>query len=73
MAAAKVLNEGVPRIIPLAVRWAFSPRIGRSRAFRRPWSHSIPLFSYWPLLCNAAGTRSVITLANAGARSVMTW
>src|SRR3954451_22057114 len=61
-----------PRITTLAVRWVLSPRIGRSRAFSRPWSHSTRLFSYWPVLCNAAGTSSSITFAKAGARSVTT-
>ena len=31
----------------LAVRSVFSPRIGLSLAFSRPWSHSTRLFSYW--------------------------
>ena len=60
-----------PRIATLAVRCVFT-RIGRSRALSRPWSHSTRLFSYWPVLCHAAGTRSSIALANAGARSVIT-
>ena len=70
VATSQVLDEGVARITTLAVRWVLSPRIGRSRAFSRPWSHSTRLFSYWPVLCNAAGTSSSITFANAGARSV---
>ena len=61
-----------PRITTLAVRWVLSPRMGLSRALRRPWSHSTRLFSYWPVLCNAAGSKSSITLAKAGARSVTT-
>src|SRR3954447_228974 len=64
--------KACPRITTLAVRWVLSPRIGRSRAFGRAWSHSTRLFSYWPVLCNAAGTSSSITFANAGARSVAT-
>jgi hypothetical protein len=44
--------------------------MGRSRALRRPWSHSTRLFWYWPVLCNVAGTSSSITFAEAGARSV---
>jgi len=50
----------------------FSPRIGLSLAFGRPWSHSTRLFSYWPVLCNAAGIRLSTTFAKAGARSVIT-
>ena len=72
VATTQVLDERVPRITTLAVRFVFSPRIGLSLAFSRPWSHSTRLFSYWPVLCNAAGTKSSITLAKAGARSVMT-
>ena len=64
--------KACPRITALAVRWVFNPRIGLSLALSRPWSHSTRLFSYWPVLCNAAGTRSSITFANAGARSLMT-
>ncbi len=60
-----------PRITMLAVRSVFSPRIGRSRAFNRPWSHSRRLFSYCPVLWKAAGISSSITFARAGARSVM--
>jgi hypothetical protein len=59
-----------PRITTLAVRWVFSLRIDLSRAFRRPWSHSTRLFWYWPVLCQAAGTRSSTSFAEAGARSV---
>ena len=61
-----------PWITTLADRSVFSPRIGRSRAFSRPWSHSTRLFSYWAVLCNAAGIKPSMTFANAGARSVMT-
>jgi len=46
-----------PRITTLAVRSVLSPRIGLSLAFRGPWSHSTRLFSYWPVLCNAAGIK----------------
>lgn len=59
-------------ITTLAVRSVFNPRIARCRALSRPWSHSTLLFWSWPVWCNAAGTRSSITFAKAGARSVMT-
>ena len=55
-----------------AVLSVFSPRIGRSRDLSLPWSHSHRLFSYWPVLWNAAGISSSTTFARAGARSVMT-
>ena len=44
-----------PRITTLADRSVFSPRIGRSLALSRPWSHSTRLFSYWAVLCNGGG------------------
>jgi len=50
LATAQVLDEGVlldHRTRP--GRWVFNPRIGRSRALSRPWSHSTWLFSYWPV------------------------
>ena len=56
----------------LAVRSVFKPRIGRSLAFSRPWSHSIRLFACLIVLCNACGNNSSITFANAAARSVTT-
>jgi hypothetical protein len=34
-----------------AERWRFSPRMGRSRAFSRPWCASIGLFAYCPTVC----------------------
>ena len=61
--------KACPRITTLAVRWVFNPRIDLSRAFSRPWSHSTQLSSYWPLMCNAAGTSFLITFAKARARS----
>src|SRR4051794_32905019 len=48
--------KACPRITTLAVRFVFSPRIGRSRALSRPWSHSTRMFSYRPVLFNAAGS-----------------
>ena len=61
--------NGWPRITTLAVRSVLSPRIGLSLTFSRPWSHSTRLFSYWPVLCNAAGIKPSMALAKAGARS----
>ena len=52
----------------VAVRSVFKPRIGRSLAFNRPWSHSTRLFAYLTVLCNACGNNSSITCANAAAR-----
>ena len=60
--------KACPRITTLAVRWVSSPRIGLSLAWRRPWPHSARLFWYWPVFCQAAGIKSLITLANPGAR-----
>ena len=57
----------------LAVRLVFRPRIGRSRVFNLPWSHSHRLFWCWPVVWNVAGITSSITFARAGARSVMTF
>jgi Luciferase-like monooxygenase len=45
-----------------------SPRIGRTCAFSRPWSHSIPLLAYWSVRCHAAGSSAGYT----GARPVVT-
>ncbi len=42
----------------LAVRLRFSPRIGRSRAFRRPWSVSMRLFAFTSVSWRAAGSSS---------------
>src|SRR6266487_5309369 len=58
VAAAEVLHECItdgenPR---RAVR--FTPRIGRSRAFSRPWSASIGLFAYCSAVCRAEGINS---------------
>jgi hypothetical protein len=44
-----------PRMTTLAVRSVFNPRIGLSRAFSRPWSHSIRLFAYWPRVVPCVG------------------
>ena len=43
-----------PRIILLAVRALLRPRIGRSRALSRWWSHSTRLFAYCSVLCSAS-------------------
>jgi hypothetical protein len=67
VATTQVLTQRVPRFTTLAVRSVFKPRIGLSRAFSRPWSHSTLLFWFWPVLCGAAGTRFSITCAHAEA------
>src|SRR5665213_1140362 len=56
----------------LAVRSRFRPRIGRSRAFRRPWSDSTRLLAYCVVSCSASGRSSVIAPAKARERSVVT-
>jgi hypothetical protein len=48
-------------MITLALRSCLRPRIGRSRAFNLPWSHSIPLLAYWSVRCHAAGRSSSTT------------
>jgi hypothetical protein len=72
VATAHVLDEGVALDHHARCPMGIEPRIGLSRPYRRPWSHSTRLSSYWPLLWHAAGTNSSITFANAGACSVMT-
>jgi hypothetical protein len=50
----------------LADRLLFSPRIGRSLALGRAAIRiRIRLFSYWPVLCIAAGIKSLIAFARA--------
>jgi hypothetical protein len=44
VATAEVLDEGVPSDHHARRSMVFSPRIGLSRAFSRPWSHSTRLF-----------------------------
>jgi len=44
-ASAEVLDEGMAGDDDLAVRSRFSPRMGRSRAFKRPWSVSMGLLA----------------------------
>ena len=56
----------------LALRSCLSPRIGRSQAFSRPWSHSTPLLAYWSVRCQAAASSASSTAGYAGARSVVT-
>ncbi len=57
-APAEVLDEGMAGTTTLAVRSRFSPRIGRSRALRRPWSVSIGLLAWTSVPWNAAGRSS---------------
>jgi hypothetical protein len=72
VAAPKVLDQGVPANTTVALRFCLSPRIGRSRAFGRPWSHSMRLLGYWSVRCHVAGSRSSSTSGYAAARSVVT-
>jgi hypothetical protein len=46
---------------PLTLWSCLSPRIGRSRAFSRPWSHSTRLLAYWSVRCQAAGSSASST------------
>src|SRR5829696_4557643 len=72
VAAAKVLDEGVPGGDHCGGAEAFRLRIGRSRAFSRPWSVSIRLFAYCSVRCAAAGTSSSSTRRYGPALSVVT-
>jgi len=69
VAAANVLDEGVSGDHDPG---ALSPRIGRSPAFSRPWSHSMRLLAYWSVRCHVAGSRSSSTAGYAAGRSVVT-
>ena len=59
--AAKVLDESVPSTDHPCRAQPFQPRIGRSRAFGRPWSASRALFAYCSVIWHAAGSSSSIT------------
>jgi len=58
VAAAQILHKRMTGGQVRAERWRFKPRIGRSRALRRPWSTSIGLFAYYSTVCSAEGTSS---------------
>jgi hypothetical protein len=51
-------TKACPATITLAVRSRFSPRIGRRRALRRPWSVSSGLFAWTCVSWKAAGSSS---------------
>src|SRR5215216_7586228 len=72
VATPKVLHKACPASTTVALRSCLSPGIGRSRAFSRPWSHSMRLLAYWSVRCHAAGSRSSSTAGYAAARSVVT-
>ncbi len=55
-----------------AVVSVLSPRIGRSLALSRPWSHANLLLVYRSVVWNAAGGNSAMTRRSAWARSVTT-
>ena len=59
-------------MITLALRSRLRPRIGRSHAFRRPWSASTRLLASWSVRCHAAGSSSSSTIGEVAARSVTT-
>src|SRR5215211_492646 len=65
-------TKACPANTTVALRSCLSPRIGRSRAFGRPWSHSMRLLGYWSVRCQVAGGRSSSTSGYAAARSVVT-
>jgi hypothetical protein len=50
-----------PAITTLTLWSCWSPRIGRSRALRRPWSPSTRLLAYCSVQCQAAGSSSPST------------
>jgi hypothetical protein len=64
MSSADVFREGMPGDHDPALRSCLSPRIGRRRAFNRPWSASMWLFAYWSARCQAAGASSSTTLVH---------
>src|SRR6266540_1632129 len=64
--------KACPTTITLVVRSRFSPRMGRSRAFRRPWSVSSGLLAWTPVSWKAAGSRSSMIRGYARYRSVVT-
>src|SRR5215510_9755411 len=66
VAATKVLYEGVTGCHDAHYEIVFIPRIGRSRAFSRPWSASIRLFAYCSVTCRAVGATSSTTRGYAG-------
>ena len=72
VAAAHILDKRVALDHGARCAVAFQARIGRSRAFNRPWSASTRLLAYWTVLCNASGASSPMALASAAARSVTT-
>jgi hypothetical protein len=63
--------NALPRITNVAVRSVRRPRIGRSRALSRRWSHSLRLFAYCVVSWRASGTSSSTTRSNGAARSVV--
>jgi len=60
-APAEVLDEGVRGDDDPGGTVRFSPRIGRSRAFRRPWSASSALLAWTSVSWKAAGSTSSMT------------
>ena len=52
MPPSNVLDEGMADTITLALRSCLRPRIGRSRAFSRPWSASTRLLAYCSVRCH---------------------
>ena len=72
MAAAEVLNEGVPpdHYARRAIR--LQPAHRSEPCLEPAVVASDAVVLVRPVLCNEAGISSSITLANAGARSVMT-
>jgi hypothetical protein len=58
VSAPKVLHKGVSGDHQLGTAVLLRPRIGRSRAFSLPWSHSTRLLAYWSVRCRDAGNRS---------------
>ena len=71
VASADVLYERVAADDDARGAVGLEARIGRSRAFNRPWSQPIRLFAYCSVSCTASGI-SEMTFANAAARSVTT-
>jgi len=54
-------TKASPAITTLTLWSCWSPRIGRSRALRRPWSPSTRLLAYCSVQCQAAGSSSPST------------
>ncbi len=65
-------SRACPALTVWTERSRFRPGVGRSRAFNRPWSASIRLFSRAVSMWRASGSSSSRILGETGALSVVT-